>query len=40
VFLQVLLVGRTLDDISVAPISDEEWTASMRVLLSEMVRQP
>jgi AcrR family transcriptional regulator len=39
VFLQVLLVGRTLDDISMAPISDEEWAESMRVLLTEMVRQ-
>jgi AcrR family transcriptional regulator len=40
VFLQVLLVGRTLDDISMAPISDEDWTVSMRVLLSELVSQP
>ena len=40
VFVQVMLVGRTLDDISAEPIDDAEWAAAMAVLLSEMLNIP
>lgn len=34
VLIQVLLVGRTLDDVSTTPIDNAEWEASMAILLS------
>jgi AcrR family transcriptional regulator len=34
VLIQVLLVGRTLDDVSTTPIENAEWEASMATLLS------
>jgi AcrR family transcriptional regulator len=37
VILQVLLVGRTVDDISQVPIDDDEWSASMQLLLLDLV---
>jgi AcrR family transcriptional regulator len=40
VFVQVMLVGRTLDDISAEPIVDGEWAAAMAVLLSELLNYP
>ncbi len=40
VFVQVMLVGRTLDDISAEPIDDGEWAAAMAVLLSELLNYP
>lgn len=40
VFIMALLVGRSVDDISVEPIDDEEWSAAMRILLSELVQAP
>jgi AcrR family transcriptional regulator len=40
VFVQVMLVGRTLDDISAEPIDDAEWAAAMAVLLSELLNIP
>ena len=36
VFIMSTLVGRTLDDISAAPISDAEWALSMQVLLRNL----
>ena len=40
VFIMALLIGRSIDDISVEPIDDEEWSAAMRILLSELVQRP
>ena len=37
VIVQVLLVGRTVDDISTQPIDDDEWSTSMQLLLSKLV---
>jgi AcrR family transcriptional regulator len=37
VIVQVLLVGRTVDDISMQPIDDDEWSTSMQFLLSDLV---
>src|ERR1700722_3475628 len=37
VLIQVLLVGRTLDDISSTPIDNAEWEASMAILLSVII---
>jgi len=37
VLIQVLLVGRTLDDVSTTPIDNSEWEASMAVLLSVII---
>lgn len=37
VFVQVLLVGRTVDDISLQPIDDEEWSKAMELLLTDLV---
>jgi AcrR family transcriptional regulator len=37
VIVQVLLVGRTVDDISKEPIDDDEWSTSMQLLLSDLV---
>jgi AcrR family transcriptional regulator len=34
VLIQVLLVGRTLDDVSTTPIENAEWEASMATLLT------
>jgi AcrR family transcriptional regulator len=40
VLIQVLLVGRTLDDISSTPIDNVEWEASMAILLSVIIARP
>ncbi len=40
VFVQVMLVGRTLDDISAQPIDDVEWASAMAVLLTELLNLP
>jgi len=37
VLIQVLLVGRTLDDVSTTPIDNAEWETSMAILLSVIV---
>ena len=37
VLIQVLLIGRTLDDVSSTPIDTSEWEATMAVLLSVMI---
>ena len=37
VLIQVLLVGRTLDDVSTTPIDNAEWEASMAILLSVII---
>ncbi len=37
VLIQVLLVGRTLDDVSATPIDNAEWEASMAILLSVII---
>lgn len=37
VIVQVLLVGRSVDDISTAPIGDDEWSRSMQFLLSDLI---
>ena len=37
VLIQVLLVGRTLDDVSTSPIDNSEWEASMKVLLGVII---
>jgi AcrR family transcriptional regulator len=34
VLIQVLLVGRTLDDVSTTPINNDDWVASMAILLT------
>jgi AcrR family transcriptional regulator len=40
VLIQVLLVGRTLDDVSTTPIDNAEWEASMAVLLGVIIARP
>jgi hypothetical protein len=40
VLIQVLLVGRTLDDVSATPIGNAEWETSMAVLLGVVVTRP
>jgi len=40
VLIQVLLVGRTLDDVSATPIDNAEWEASMAILLSVIIARP
>jgi|HubBroStandDraft_5_1064220.scaffolds.fasta_scaffold200228_1 AcrR family transcriptional regulator len=37
VLIQVLLVGRTLDDVSTTPIDNAEWESSMAILLSVII---
>jgi len=37
VLIQVLLVGRTLDDVSTTPIDNSEWEAAMVILLSVII---
>jgi AcrR family transcriptional regulator len=37
VLIQVLLIGRTLDDVSTTPIDNSEWEASMAILLSVII---
>jgi AcrR family transcriptional regulator len=37
VLIQVLLVGRTLDDVSTTPIDNAEWEASMAILLGVII---
>jgi|SRR3984957_2350924 len=37
VLIQVLLVGRTLDDVSTTPIDNAEWEATMAVLLDIII---
>ena len=38
VVMQALIFGRNLDDISMVPISDQEWGAVMGIVLSELVK--
>jgi AcrR family transcriptional regulator len=38
VFMQALIFGRNLDDISMAPIGDQEWGAVMGIVLSELMK--
>jgi hypothetical protein len=40
VLIQVLLVGRTLDDVSTTPIDNAEWEASMATLLGVILSSP
>ena len=40
VLIQVLLVGRTLDDVSTTPIDNSEWEATMATLLGVIVAHP
>jgi len=40
VLIQVLLVGRTLDDVSTTPIDNAEWESSMAALLGVIVAHP
>ena len=40
VLIQVLLVGRTLDDVSTTPIDNKEWEASMATLLGVILSSP
>ena len=40
VLIQVLLVGRTLDDVSATRIGNAEWETSMAVLLGVVVTRP
>ena len=40
VLIQVLLVGRTLDDVSTTPIDNAEWESSMAALLGVIVARP
>jgi AcrR family transcriptional regulator len=40
VLIQVLLVGRTLDDVSITPIDNAEWEAAMVVLLGVIIAHP
>jgi hypothetical protein len=37
VLIQVLLVGRTLDDVSMTPIDNAEWETSMATLLGVII---
>jgi AcrR family transcriptional regulator len=37
VLIQVLLIGRTLDDVSTTPIENAEWEATMAVLLDVII---
>ena len=37
VLIQVVLVGRTLDDISATPIDNAEWESSMGLLLTVLL---
>lgn len=37
VLIQVLLIGRTLDDVSTTPIDNAEWESSMAILLSVII---
>jgi AcrR family transcriptional regulator len=37
VLIQVLLIGRTLDDVSTTPIDNAEWEATMAVLLDVII---
>lgn len=40
VLIQVLLIGRTLDDVSTAPMDNAEWEALMAILLGVIISQP
>jgi hypothetical protein len=40
VLIQVLLVGRTLDDVSTTPIDNAQWEASMATLLGVIIARP
>lgn len=40
VLIQVLLVGRTLDDVSTTPIDNSEWEVSMATLLGVILAHP
>jgi AcrR family transcriptional regulator len=40
VLIQVLLVGRTLDDVSTTPIDNAEWETSMAILLGVIIARP
>ncbi len=40
VLIQVLLVGRTLDDVSTTPIDNKDWESTMATLLSVIIAQP
>src|SRR5579863_5073227 len=40
VLIQVLLVGRTLDDVSTTPIDNAEWETSMAMLLGVILTTP
>jgi AcrR family transcriptional regulator len=40
VLIQVLLVGRTLDDVSTSPIDNALWESSMATLLSVIIARP
>jgi AcrR family transcriptional regulator len=40
VLIQVLLVGRTLDDVSTTPIGNAEWETSMGIMLGVIIAQP
>ena len=40
VLIQVLLVGRTLDDVSTTPIDNVEWESAMAILLTVIVARP
>ena len=35
--IQVLLVGRTIDDVSATPIDNAEWEVSMGLLLAVLL---
>jgi hypothetical protein len=37
VMIQVLLVGRTIDDVSTTPIDNAEWELSMGLLLAVLL---
>jgi hypothetical protein len=38
--LQAVVLGRTLDDISLEPISDAEWEQTLVALFMEMLNVP
>jgi AcrR family transcriptional regulator len=40
VLIQVLLVGRTLDDVSTTPIQNAEWEAMMAIFLGVIIAHP
>jgi hypothetical protein len=40
VLIQVLLVGRTLDDVSSTPIDNAEWESAMAILLTIIIARP